>query len=188
MFDEPNHPDTTNMSKHTEDFLLLEEGELDYEELDDTSTTGSGSSDNVKRPSTSGSGSSDNVKRPSTFGSGSSDNVKRPSTFGSGSRVKDSAKPIRRKTVHTLETAKRETNQNRRPASPIRRPSFERTPPPAIPMRRRMPPPHPYKENRFVSRNPTPSYRRNLFPNQNVKTYFHAKTLFCLAIRKMDLH
>ncbi|GIY41544.1 hypothetical protein CEXT_649621 [Caerostris extrusa] len=171
MFDEPNHPDTTNMSRHTEDFLLLEEGELDYEELDDTSTFGSGSSDNVKRPS--------------TFGSGSSDNVKRPSTFGSGSRVKDCAKPIRRKTVHTLETAKRETHQNRRPASPIRRPSFERTPPPpATPMRRRMPPPHPYKENRFVSRHPTPSYRRNLFPNQNVKTYFHTKTLFCLAIRK----
>ncbi|GIX85400.1 hypothetical protein CEXT_703391 [Caerostris extrusa] len=79
---------------------------------------------------TNGSGSSDNVKRPSTFGSGSSDNVKRPSTRQTMQWVwsfsKDCAKPIRRKTVHTLETAKRETHQNRRPASPIRRPSFEK--------------------------------------------------------------
>ncbi|GIY34322.1 hypothetical protein CEXT_1311 [Caerostris extrusa] len=46
-------------------------------------------------------------------------------------------------------------------------------------------PPHPYNDNRFVSRNPTPSYRRNLFPNHNVKRYFHGKTLYCLAIQKM---
>ncbi|GIY76074.1 hypothetical protein CDAR_301391 [Caerostris darwini] len=77
----------------------------------------------------------------------------------------------------------KKTSQDCRPASPIRRPSLQRTPPPATPMRRRLSP-HPYKENRFVSRNPTPSYRRNLFPNHNVKRYFHDKTLFCLAIRK----
>ncbi|GIY23489.1 hypothetical protein CEXT_613161 [Caerostris extrusa] len=47
-------------------------------------------------------------------------------------------------------------------------------------MRRRMPP-HPY---RFMSRNSTPSYRRNLFPHYIVKRYFHGKTLYCLAIRK----
>ncbi|GIY58206.1 hypothetical protein CDAR_552881, partial [Caerostris darwini] len=146
-----------------------------------SSTFGSGSSDSVKRSSTFGSGSSDSVKRSSTFGSGSSDSVKRSSTFGSGSS--DSAKPIQQKRVITIETEMKKTSQDHRPASPIRRPSLERTPPPATPMRRRMPP-HPYKENRFVSRNPTPSYRRNLFPNHNVQKYFHTKTLYCLAIRK----
>ncbi|GIY23490.1 hypothetical protein CEXT_613171 [Caerostris extrusa] len=52
MFEQPIHPDTsqsTNMSKHTEDFHLLEEGELDYEELESPSTTCSGSTD-TKRP------------------------------------------------------------------------------------------------------------------------------------------
>ncbi|GIY34320.1 hypothetical protein CEXT_1301 [Caerostris extrusa] len=89
MFEEPIHPDTTQsskMSKNSEDFLLLEEGELDYEELDD-----------AESPSTTCSGSTD-TKRPSTTCSGSTDS-KRSSTAGSGddSRVQDSAKPIQRK-------------------------------------------------------------------------------------------
>ncbi|GIY88850.1 hypothetical protein CEXT_369961 [Caerostris extrusa] len=62
--------------------------------------------------------------------------AKRPSTSGSGST--DNAKPIQRERVHsviTLETAMKKTNQARRPASPIRRPSLQRTPP-ATPIRR----------------------------------------------------
>ncbi|GIX74725.1 hypothetical protein CEXT_300871 [Caerostris extrusa] len=118
MFEEPIHPDTTQsakMSRNTEDFLLLEEGELDYEELDDTES-----------PSTTGRGSTDS-KRPSTTCSASTDS-KRPSTAGSGddSRVQDSAKPIQRKIVHHVtapETPTKETcNETRRrtpPASPI---------------------------------------------------------------------
>ncbi|GIY05154.1 hypothetical protein CEXT_93991 [Caerostris extrusa] len=133
--------------------------------------------DSAKRPSTTGSGSTDSAKRPSTAGRGSTNSSKRSSTSDSGST--DNAKPIQRKSVHsviTLETAMKNLTRlvDQHPRYDGRVFKGRHQQPRYDDVYR-----HPfYKENKRVAfGNCTPSFRRNLFPNHNVKRYFHGKAL-----------